>query len=128
MCVDIRMSAFGGDHPAVASALYRLGQSYGALDERETAVELLTESLGILLADAKNPGSEVTPDDLKKVWSELGKIQEALGRYEDAQSSFQARVEIDQEQTATEEPRLEVENNGHSHNHIPQLADENCTH
>jgi hypothetical protein len=94
ICLDVRQHCFGSDHPAVASVMYHLAMSYAALDEKQTAMELLMESLAILqfYTDENQVHQGVSQQDLSKVWMALGKVQESLGLCEDAKSSFQEAV------------------------------------
>jgi tetratricopeptide (TPR) repeat protein len=94
ICLDVRQSCFGSDHPAVASAMYHLALSYAAMDEPQTAMELLMESLAILQCYTDEEQG-VSPQDLRQVWMTLGNVQESLGLHEEAKSSFQEAYEAD---------------------------------
>lgn len=109
ICLDVRQCCFGSDHPAVASAMYHLALCYAALEEKQTAMELLMESLAILQfytdedADEDDQGQQqphathqgVSQQDLRQVWITLGKVQESLGLHEEAKSSFQEASEAE---------------------------------
>jgi Tetratricopeptide repeat len=97
ICLDVRQHCFGSDHPAVASVMYHLALSYAALDEKQTAIELLMESLAILqfYTDENQVQQGVSQQDLSRVWMTLGKVQESLGLHEEAKSSFQEALEAE---------------------------------
>lgn len=83
LCLDFRLVCYGPSHSAVAAVLVKLGMLYSSMDEHTHALDLLLESLSILLKT--RPDSE----ELKEVWIAVGKIQKALGHHSDARSSFQ---------------------------------------
>jgi tetratricopeptide (TPR) repeat protein len=83
LCLDFRLICFGPSHYAVAEVLHKLGTLYSSMDEHSHALDLLLESLSILLKTS--PDTE----ELKAVWVALGKTHKALGQYDDARSSFQ---------------------------------------
>jgi tetratricopeptide (TPR) repeat protein len=88
-CLDIRRACFGSSHPAVASVLYKLASIHSSFGEHQYALELLLEAVSILLC--------AIPEDkvgLIEVWTAIGKVQEALGQTDEAQSSFQEAEQL----------------------------------
>jgi tetratricopeptide (TPR) repeat protein len=83
LCLDLRRRCCGASHPSIASALYKLGVIYSSMDEHASALDLLLESLSILMF--ASPDS----DELRDVWLAIGKAHQALGHAKEAESSFQ---------------------------------------
>jgi Tetratricopeptide repeat len=88
LCLDVRFTCFGSDHPAVASVLYNLAIINIALGEEWTAVEQLLEALSILQFHCPQQ------NHLQEVWMTLGRLQLSLNETEDALSSFEEAAEL----------------------------------
>jgi tetratricopeptide (TPR) repeat protein len=81
--LDLRRACLGPTHPLVVNVLYKLAEVYASIDEAETAVEILSETLAILLA------SDCESHALADVWMNLGQQLHRLGRKEEALASFE---------------------------------------
>lgn len=88
-CLDIRRMCFGSSHPAVANVLHKLASMYSSFDEHQYALDLLLESVSILLF--ASPGDKTS---LIEVWTTMGKVQLALGQTDEADSSFQEAEQL----------------------------------
>jgi tetratricopeptide (TPR) repeat protein len=89
-CLSVRRSCFGSTHPSVATVLLELASIHAEYAEHEYALNLLLEALAILLPDTSVPGSAKGSNTvLIHVWNAIGRSQRALGREEEAQSSFE---------------------------------------
>ena len=87
-CLDLRRMCFGSSHPSVAAVLYKLASIYDCSGEKQYALELLLEAHSILLFENDNKLA------LAAVWTAVGKVQQALGRADEAESSFQEAARL----------------------------------
>jgi tetratricopeptide (TPR) repeat protein len=82
-CLDLRRACLGTLHGDVAAVLFMLASVHSSLGDQQYALELLVESVSILLVTCPD-----NTEALVKVWTALGLVQEALGEAEDAASSM----------------------------------------
>jgi tetratricopeptide (TPR) repeat protein len=82
-CLDFQCACHGRKHPSVAMILRKLAGVYASIDEAETALNMLSEALAILLVT----GSESR--ELADTWIAMGRQLSLLGRAEDAKASFE---------------------------------------
>lgn len=87
-CLALRRACFGSSHPSVAPVLCKLASIYHCFGDQHYTLELLLEALSILLFEKKNKLA------LAEVWTALGKVQQSLGRADDAESSFQEAARV----------------------------------
>lgn len=90
-CLDRRRGCLGSNHPDVAGVLRKLASIHSSVGEHQNALDLLLEAVSIFLATS--PG-ETTKINLIELWTAIGKVQEALGHAEEAQSSFQEAEQL----------------------------------
>jgi tetratricopeptide (TPR) repeat protein len=86
--LDLRRACLGPTHPLLANVLYKLAEVYASIGEAETAVEILSETLAILVA------ADCESHALAGVWMNLGQQLHRLGRKEEAIASFEESKRI----------------------------------
>jgi len=88
ICLALRRICFGSSHPSVATVLCKLASIYHSFGEQHYTLELLLEALSIFLFEKGNNST------LAEVWTALGKVQQSLGRADEAESSFQEAARL----------------------------------
>jgi tetratricopeptide (TPR) repeat protein len=82
MCLELRRYCYGSIHPSVASVLYKLASIHFSQGEKVYALDLLIEVLSILQSTGGHP------KELVEIWYTVSRVQEALGQFEEAESSY----------------------------------------
>jgi tetratricopeptide (TPR) repeat protein len=88
MCIDLRRHCFGSSHPSVARALYKLSAVYFSMGEKEYSMSLLVETVSILHS------ADCERKDIAEVWHTMSRVQQSLGQYEEADSSYNEALSL----------------------------------
>ena len=83
LCLDLQRARFGPKNFPVAVILYKLASAWGAMNEHQTAADILSEALAIALST--KPESQ----ELADIWMALGQQIKSLDHREDSSACFE---------------------------------------